>query len=189
MLIGIVGKLRSGKDTSADYLIRTKGFTKYSFARPLKAAAMEIFGFTEEQMHTDLKDVIDEEWGFTPRRALQVLGTELLQFEIQKHLPEFAEIGRFIWVKRFKQWYRRNHMIKNVVIADVRFQHEVDAIINMGGVVWRVDRPSLVSTDGHSSEMELENMQGISQTLVNDATLADLYNKIDALVPNEESLN
>ena len=40
---------------------------------------MEMFGFTEDQVFGDAKDVIDPVWGVTPRLVLQVLGTELMQ--------------------------------------------------------------------------------------------------------------
>ena len=117
-LIGIIGKKQSGKDTIADYLVQNKGFIKYSYAFPLKNGAMEIFGFTKEQVYGDLKEVVDPEWGVTPRKVLQIMGTELFQYDLQRHIPEFANIGRTIWVKRFSQWYKNNND-KDVVIADV----------------------------------------------------------------------
>lgn len=188
MVIGIVAKKRSGKDTSADYLIEKYNFQKYWFADPLKRGAMAIFGFTEEQMYGDLKEVIDEEWGVTPRRVLQIMGTELFQHELPKHLPEFESVGRLIWVKRFMQWYKKKSEEANtgksfdfnIVIADVRFQHEADAILALGGQVWKVNRPGLPNVDDHASEMELDNITGITHYIENDGTLQDLYNKIDA---------
>ena len=45
---------------------------------------MEIFGFTKEQVYGDLKDVVDSEWGVTPRKVLQIMGTELFQYDLQK---------------------------------------------------------------------------------------------------------
>lgn len=181
MVIGILGKKRSGKDTSGDYLINKKNFIKYSFAIPLKRGCMELFGLTEEQVFGDLKEVIDPEWGVTPRTLLQIVGTELLQYDVHNHIPEFNSIGRLIWVKRFKQWYRQNKDL-NVVICDVRFQHEVDAILDMGGQVWRVERPGLESSDTHSSEMDMDNITNITTVVKNDGTLQDLYNKIDNLI-------
>lgn len=177
MIIGIIGKKRSGKDTTGDYLIQKFNFKKYSFAAPLKRAAMEIFGFTDEQVNGDLKEVIDERWGVTPRNVLQVMGTELFQFDIQKHIPEFQKIGREIWVKRFQLWYQENNITDNLVITDVRFQHEVDIINKMGGVVWKVVRPSLSSIDEHPSEREMDLITGYTDVIINDGTLTDLYTK------------
>jgi hypothetical protein len=181
MLIGIIGKKRSGKDTSGDYLVNDKNFTKYSFANPIKRGAMELFGFTEEQVFGDLKDVVDPEWGITPRTVLQIMGTEVFQYDIPRYIPELQSIGRGFWVKRFKQWYQQNKQL-DVVICDVRFQHEVDVILSMGGVVWRVERPSLNSVDEHASEKEMDLIQGVTTIVQNDGTLNDFYNKIDSLV-------
>lgn len=181
MLIGIIGKKRSGKDTSGDYLLKNKNFTKYSFANPIKRGAMELFGFTEEQVFGDLKDVVDPTWGITPRLVLQIMGTEVFQYDMPKYIPELQSIGRSFWVKRFEQWYETNKEL-DVVICDVRFQHEVDAILKMGGVVWKVTRPNLNNGDEHASEKEMDLIEGVTTIINNDGTLDDLYNKIDILV-------
>jgi hypothetical protein len=76
MIVGILGKKRSGKDTTGDYLVANKNFVKYSFANPIKRGAMELFGFTEDQVFGDAKDEIDPTWGITPRLVLQIMGTE-----------------------------------------------------------------------------------------------------------------
>lgn len=179
-LIGIIGKKQSGKDTIADYLVQNHGFIKYSYAFPLKNGAMEIFGFTKEQVYGDLKDVVDSEWGVTPRKVLQIMGTELFQYDLQKYIPEFANIGRSIWVKRFSQWYKNNND-KDVIIADVRFKHEVDGILQNGGEIWKVIRiPYIFEKDVHASEVELDNIDEkfINYIIINDDDLDSLYKKI-----------
>ena len=188
MLIGIIGKKRSGKDTTGDYLVNNKGFVKYSFANPLKRGAMEIFGFTDDQVFGDSKDTVDPIWGVTPRLVLQVMGTELFQYDIQKHIPEFEVIGRKIWVKRFKQWYENNKHL-NVVICDVRFQHEADAILELGGNVWKVQRPSIISVDEHPSEKEMDSITGITSEIINNGTLDDLYHNVDTLLDDLRKSN
>ena len=181
MIIGVLGKKRSGKDTTGDYLVANKNFVKYSFANPIKRGAMELFGFTEDQVFGDAKDEIDPTWGITPRLVLQIMGTEVFQYDMPKYIPELQAFGRGFWVKRFEQWYNQNREL-DVVICDVRFQHEADAILKMGGQVWKVQRPSLVSIDEHASEMEMDLITGVTNILQNDGTLEDLYNKIDSLV-------
>jgi hypothetical protein len=181
MLIGIIGKKRSGKDTSGDYLVNEKNFIKYSFANPIKRGVMELFGFTEDQVFGDAKDIIDPEWGITPRTVLQIMGTEVFQYDIPRYIPELQSIGRGFWVKRFKQWYQLNKSL-NIVICDVRFQHEVDSILDMGGIVWRVERPNLLGGDEHASEKEMDLIKGVTTKIQNDGTLNDLYNKIDSLI-------
>lgn len=194
MIIGIIGKKRSGKDTLADYLIKNYNFEKYSFAMPIKEAAKHLFGFTDEQVYGDLKDVVDYNWNITPRLALQVLGTEIFQYDIQDRIPELKTVGRAHWVKRFEMWYNdkilfesedigfENDGIFHVVLPDVRFQHEVDGIRKLGGKIIKVVRPELTSNDEHASEMELDLITDIDYTIINDSTLDALYEKLDMTI-------
>ncbi len=181
MIIGVLGKKRSGKDTTGDYLVASKNFVKYSFANPIKRGAMELFGFTEDQVFGDAKDEIDPTWGITPRLVLQMMGTEVFQYDMPKYIPELQVFGRSFWVKRFEQWYNQNKDL-DVVICDVRFQHEVDAILKMGGTILSVQRPNLSTGDEHASEKEMDSIVGITTEIINDRTLHDLYDKIDNLV-------
>jgi hypothetical protein len=127
-LIAIHGPLNGGKDTVADYLIskfaKPSGqyqfsYRRYAFARPLKEACKVMFGFTNEQLEDRvLKEAVDEFWGFTPRRALQLLGTEYGRDMLRKD----------IWVKRAELEVKNNideHGV-STIITDVRFQNEAD---------------------------------------------------------------
>lgn len=50
LLIGLSGKAGSGKDTVADYLVRTYGMLKLSFADPLRSEVQKAFNLTPERM-------------------------------------------------------------------------------------------------------------------------------------------
>jgi len=182
-LIGCIGLARSGKDTISDFLCKYHKYNKYSFADPLKRGCMAMFGFTEEQVFGDAKDTIDPVWGCTPRDILKVMGTEVSQYDLQNHIPAFKEIGRLIWVKRFEQWYKSN-TDNSVVISDVRFMHEADSIVKMGGEIWRVDRPGMNVGDFHASEKEMFDIK-YNHLIINDGTLDDLYFKVDNIFIND----
>ena len=157
MIIGFIGKKRSGKDTCADYVCENYSFSKYSFAYPLKEACKIIFGWTNDHVNGILKEIVDNRWGVSPRQALQTIGTELMQYEFGKYRPNFKDkIGRSIWVKKFefyyKDYYKRNGKNLNVCIADVRFEHEIKAIKKLGGTLIKVVRPALSYKDIHESE-------------------------------------
>ena len=94
MIIGIIGKKRSGKDTIGDYLTKYYGFTSYSFANPIKLASKHLFGFTDDQLYGDLKDEIDYNWGVTPRTVFQIIGTEIFQQDMLRRIPELQKNGR-----------------------------------------------------------------------------------------------
>jgi len=192
MIIGLVGKKRSGKDTVADWLVKYAGFIKYSLADPMKKACKEIFLFSDEQLWGDKKEEIDEALGVTPRKILQVFGTELFQYDIYKHIPELANKipPRKLWINRFVRWYKRNEHSKwtynfvtkmerycfDVVISDVRFPHEAEEIKKLNGMIIRIER-DLPNVDKHASETEMEDIKEDFKIL-NDGTIDDLYKKI-----------
>ena len=89
MLIAILGKKHSGKDTIANFLIEKYGFTKYSFADPLKKGIQAFFNLTDQQLNDQkLKEEIDPRWGVSPRKLFQVIGTDFFQNSIRDFLPE-----------------------------------------------------------------------------------------------------
>lgn len=180
-LVGILGKKRSGKDTVSDFLVKEHGYHQYAFAGPLKEAVKEMFLMTENQVNGDEKEVFDERWNITPRKLMQIIGTELFHYDIHKYTePEEFDMGREVWVNRFKIWYKDNED-KNVVVSDVRFEHEANKIRELGGEVWKVVRPNLESSDAHASESEMESI--VPDHLINnDSTIEDLYKKVDSLL-------
>lgn len=183
MIILLCGTKRVGKDTVADYLCNNYGFIKYSFADPMKWACMEIFMLNYAQLWEEEKDVIDTRLGITPRKLLQVFGTELFQFDLYNHIPELLDKIplRTLWVQRFKWWYEDNKD-KDVVISDGRFIHELEAIEKMDGlsVMIRRRKAELMNESSHASEKELEKMfRMVDFTIINDYDFSDLYEQVD----------
>ncbi len=179
-LVCLVGLKRSGKNTVANHLVSEYGYIEYAFADPIKKACKEIFLFTDEQLDGSLKESYDERWGLTPRQAYQVIGTELFQFDIHNHIKSdvFDNIGRTLWVHRFELWLKTQPINSKIVVTDGRFIHEVDCIRKQGGEIWKIERPSLISTDNHQSETELQTI--ISDlTIINDGDVNKLHKNID----------
>jgi len=180
--MGIKG---SGKDTCADYLVNQYGFQKKSFADPLKRACQELFLFNEEQVYgtQEQKETPDPRWfGCTPRLALQFVGTELLRNNLNEIMPG---LGHNIFTHHFQLWYEneRDHDAETkVVIADVRFQNEMDFIQRLGGIVIKLNRPSVLANDIHQSELELQNITTYNYLINNSKTKIDLYRELDNLL-------
>lgn len=151
IIIGLCGEGRAGKDTIADMLVKNYNFTKASFADPLKRGCMEIFGFTTEQAYGNLKEVEDPYWGFTPRWALQFVGTNL-----------FRNWKEDMWVSALEKKIVSNPDVTRWVIPDCRFKNEKAAIERIGGEVWRVIREGGPGASGglaaHPSEEELKTI-------------------------------
>jgi hypothetical protein len=172
-LVGITGRKYNGKDTVADYLCKFHGYIKLSFAGPIKQICKILFGFSEEQLYGSLKETIDDRWGQSPRKLMQYIGTEVL-----------PNIGENFWVKCLME--QVNDIIKNnpdarIVIADVRFPNEVEAITNspFNNVTLRVTRPSINInvTDCHESELLIETLN-VDADIINDSDLQTLYDKV-----------
>ena len=172
-LIGITGKARSGKDTIAQILFAQYAFTRIAFADPLKMAAQQMFGLTNEQTWCDHeKEKIIPYWGMSPRQMFQLLGTEATK-------PVF---GEDLWVKRWNLAYGLFKDTDDVVVPDVRFDAECEFIRSLGGVIIEVRRgPGLVgSTGGHASELGLTSLP--DAVIENDGSMDDLHAKVSALV-------
>lgn len=172
MLIGIGYRARAGKDTAADWLVREHGFAKAAFADSLKAAAREIFGWDDRHLYGQLKEVTDPYWGFSPRWALQRLGTEGVR----------DVIGQDTWVKSLMR--RLDRLGPRVVIVDVRFPDEARAISAAGGRVWQVTRPGLPEAS-HASELAMAGYRDWDLVIGNDASLDDLYVNLDIALQAE----
>lgn len=139
MIIGIVGFIGSGKGTAADILSLKHGFTKLSFADSVKDATAAIFGWPRAMLEgdsnesRDFREKKDEWWSqkmgydFTPRIALQLMGTEAGRDVFH---PE-------LWIHALERKMARH---SSVVIADVRFPNEIEFIRKKGGFVVRVAR-------------------------------------------------
>jgi hypothetical protein len=69
-----------------------------------------------------------------------------------------------------------------VVISDVRFKNEADAIRSVGGTILRVVRVTNESQDSHASEAEIESIHS-DFLLSNDSDLYTLRRTVDTMLP------
>lgn len=146
-LIGLHGKAGAGKDTFASNAAQVYQYNTDSFAAVLKEATALLFKLDADDMiNRHLKDRNHQYWGMSPRRMLQLLGTEAMR----------GTFGEDFWIKRLQLelYYSR----RPVIITDVRFQNEVDFILKHGALVHitRDKNPYEAAAAGHASEAELE---------------------------------
>lgn len=166
ILIGLAGRAGSGKDTFADALYDHHAFVKTSFAAPLKLAAQAIFGFSSEQLNDrNLKEAVSDYWGFSPRQALQKLGTEGVR----------DVFGDSTWMKRWALTYHTMKDTDHIVVTDVRFNNEAEMIRSLGGTIIHIVRPSNPFGIGtaHRSEQGVNHVIG-DLVVENDGTLKEL---------------
>jgi hypothetical protein len=195
ILIALTGAARAGKDSVADRLVERHGFTKISFAAPLKQALRAtdpILGFhpykpgelvrLSEALANETEDAIKQLFP-EYRRLLEKLGTEGIR-AIDDEFWVNAATGQI-------DLYQGN---QRYVFPDARFQNEVTAVREYAqwqdGVAeaWHVVRPSLVGPVGeqHASAVLHGNL-GEDREVLNDSTLDDLYSIVDAIVEDLEA--
>ena len=181
-IIGLLGRKRSGKDSSGEYLISKYNFTRYAFADPIKDILKILFDFSEEQLNND-KEKIDDRWNVSPREVLQQFGTEMCRNNLEKYLPKIKEKmnNETIWIKLFRIFFEKNKD-KDLIITDVRFLDEINAIKSLGGKIVKIERNNL-EYDGHSSEKDIDNYDDnlIDYKIDNNYTFDDLYSQIDTI--------
>lgn len=171
-IIAICGLKRSGKDALADALCNLYGYEKIKISEGLKEVLKTLFSFTEAQLESDLKDLPDAKWGVTPRKIMQFMGTEIMQYEIQKVLPN---VGRTFWIKKIIDTYIDSYPSKRYVISDMRFLHEYEALQKYFPYVIRVERDGGNLDPGctHPSETEFKSIP-YNALFDNRGTLLDI---------------
>lgn len=125
MIIGITGKAGSGKDTVGRFIEAQYGFVRRAFATPLKQMLAAIGIHEPPREH---KELPLEGWGFSYRRAAQLLGTEWGR-----------KLHDEIWINAMSFEIDKDAMAQqHTVITDVRFENEAAMIRERGGVVVHV---------------------------------------------------
>lgn len=172
IVIGVIGVAGSGKTVVAKHLIERYGFSRKRFAEPLKRMLKLGLGLTDEEIDGAGKQKALEQFGgCTPRHIMQTLGTDWGRRMIHSD----------IWVNVWKRdAYATGGL---VVVDDVRFPNEAAAVRELGGTLWRVYRPGLVTMD-HASERSQKSIQ--EDHLLNNATsIPDLIKSIDLLMQQQ----
>lgn len=174
-IVAFLGAKRVGKDTAADHLVETQGYTKYSLASPMKQAVKELFHFSDEQMWGMEKDVIDPYWGLTPREVMQFIGIDTLFNGLGERFPH---LGHTFFMRAFERW-SQEHPGECIVIADLRMQEELCCLKEMGALVIKLERPGFENSDSHFSEAQVASVEGYDLSIVNDGSLEEFLDKID----------
>lgn len=160
MNIGVTGLAGSGKDTLADILLNhTEKYVKASFAMRLKEMCTH-FGWDGQK----------DEKG---RKLLQTIGMALREYSANS------------WVDILDKYLKENHPDKFYIFTDVRFKNECDYIKNNGGIIIRIERPSLVLSEAHRHISEAGQKEITPDyTLVNEGSIHDLKVKFFNMLPN-----
>lgn len=212
MIVCLSGAKRSGKDTSADVLVKQFNFEKFSLAQPIRELCSVVFEipievFTDD--HTKEKlfsqpiilneaylghiiELVEKDWGFSVDEVAKVgmmkqLGVEFIH---PRHILQIVgtevlrnNIDTDIFLKLAQK--RIDATNKNVVIADVRFSNERDWFKKQGATLCLVKRPTAKNGDVHSSENDLGEDSDYDTVMINDDSLSKFQIEVSYWINNK----
>lgn len=183
-IVAFAGKAGAGKDTAA-MALRMRGYALVRFADPLKEALAGILGVSPWELEDrEFKEAAVPDLGVTPRYMAQTLGTEWGRRMVHED----------IWVQALAR--RALPLLEEcagLVIPDCRFPNEAQWVLDLGGVVFRVEREDAAEApafhrdtvdgrfrnpgDSHVSEAPLPDAF-VTDTLLNDGDILALYDRV-----------
>jgi hypothetical protein len=167
-VIGISGYARSGKDTIAEKLAEV-GYVRASFADAIRTSLYRL----------------------NPKIGMEPLADRVkrLGWETTKATPEVRELLQRFGTEVGRDMFGENLWIDHlfdslpdgakVVIPDVRYPNEADAITALGGKVWRVSRNGVKAVNGHISDSAMDDYP-FEIFIYNDGTIEELYNCVES---------
>jgi len=195
-LIGISGKIASGKDTFAELLATelTGKVERHALADNLRLIIEIISGISMTTTHKinepfsneirnysqDQKNIIIDKYNKTIGETLQLVGTELFRdgYDVD------------IWVKSLfsSKLEEKLNEGKIIVIPDVRFINEADYILQKGGYLIRLEgdpikiRENSSRNQNHISETNLDNYDKFHKIIYNNKDIQNLKNIVNDLI-------
>lgn len=196
-IVGLSGKIGTGKSTVATYAQKHYGFRLRAYGDFLKEEVAEAFvipifmTLTQRGKATLIKDLSPLMDGrsispdaerllaahpdATIGRMLQLWGTEFRRAQD----PDY-------WTKRMAAWLAE-HPTTDVFIDDVRFLNEAEQILTTQGRLYRLDpypgwKPTKGRDHTHRSEVELDDYPRFHRRVTPANGLAKLYTTADELL-------
>jgi len=198
-LIGISGKIGSGKDTVAAMIQEL--YPQYEvkkFAGKLKDIASILTGIPVEKFEDQefKKTDLGKEWSYvypdeyyddgesvmvcmSVRQLLQKLGTDALRDNLHENVWVNALMADYVEkpVNVLEgEGYRLEDTLPNWIITDTRFPNEAKIIEEKGGILLRVER-STCNLGTHPSETALDDFP-FEHVIFNNGSMDDLRNEV-----------
>ena len=210
MIIGINGRINSGKDTVGNLIKDINCENNWEikkFARKLKETASLLTGIPVEKFEDQefKKTFLDVHWNkeifenktsldkdnkaynksiikpMTVRELLQILGTDALRNNLHPDTWVNALMCDYIPYSINSGDYKKYE--SNWIITDLRFPNEMQAVKANGGITIKVIRPNDkdIPLDLHPSETALDDAE-FDYEIVNDGTIEDLRDKVEGII-------
>lgn len=172
MIIGLIGFKQVGKSTAAKHL-EGRGFTRINMKDALVAELRQNFPNLLQNL-ADIYDMtVDELFEVKPpamRSLMQNYGTEVRRGDSDTY-----------WTDQWEDSVEKSGT-QHVVVDDVRFLNEAEAVRHQGGILIRLTRPDI--TDGGTHASEIEQLQIVADHTI-DCVSGEhgvLYNALDKII-------
>lgn len=165
-----------GKDSAAKFLhshlklehgklkVKTIGF-----ATRLKAICHELYGWVGVKNQQHYEDHPEDRNVIIP-----YLGYDVVRLWINVG-DKMREIDPYVWVHPVT---KADHNCDVLIVTDVRYKSEIDAVREAGGWLYKVHNPRTPYRDS-PADRDLENYMGWDKLILNDGTLSDLNDEIE----------
>lgn len=197
MIIGVSGKIGSGKNEVADMLsfllFRNINGTYHKFreAQDIRNTFLHFENYVEANrtlpnIHSfaeNLKKCIaictNKNLSELENRNVKSSKISWLGISYRELLQRLGEcvrtsIDENFWVNSLITKYEIH---ENWIISDVRYLNEAETIKQLGGYLIRVNR-NVTESSSHKSEIDLDNFNNFDIVIDNNKTLEELFNKV-----------
>lgn len=144
MIIGLIGFKQVGKSTAAKHL-EGRGFTRINMKDALVAELRKNFPDVLRELGVIYGLTVDDLFEQKPpamRALMQHYGTEVRRGDKDSY-----------WTDQWEDAVQKSGT-QHVVVDDVRFFNEAEAVRHQGGILIRLVRPDITSGGTHASETE-----------------------------------
>ena len=173
-IIGFAGRKRSGKTTLAKYLKNEENAIIITIADFLKYLCCELMNMSYEELNEKkdngyVFDIVPDNRWFNIIDKHTHIGIDNIKKELQDiHILSIRQLLQIIGTDVIRKYNENWHVEKMVeeiqsysgdkliVIDDVRFPNEREAILRLSGEVFFIVRPNSLTISNHSSETALK---------------------------------
>lgn len=167
MLICVVGRRRSGKDTFSQYFVDALGYRAVALAEIPKRETSKTYGLPTDMLW----------WEDNKDRAYFADQTKTYRDLLIEYANAQRAVDPDVWVNRLLEEIKpRLARGENVVVTDVRFPNEAELLHAAGGILIKIERPSVpVFCDLADSGVDAIDSRLLHRTIVNNRGINDLW--------------
>lgn len=199
-LIGFAGRKRSGKSCLSKMLVEEENAIIITIADYLKYLCCDLMNLSYEELNYKKDngytfDIVPDERWFKIIDNKTKIGIENIKKELQNvHITTIRQLLQVVGtdvIRKYKENWHVQKMIeeiesypedKLIVVDDVRFPNEREAILNLSGDVFFIVRANVLDVSNHSSETALKWQNFDKRHIILNDNITEEKFKLDFLI-------